>query len=170
MHGHDGVVTVQSTPGVGTVFHLYFPETAEVVNLVPPKDRTLLVGRGERILVVDDEEIVASMTQEVLVALGYEADVENLPGTALARVRTEPSRYALVLTDQSMPGMSGTTLAGQLQLIRADLPIILMTGYNGALTAERINGLGIRELLLKPTSIEVLGAAVHEALARPARV
>jgi DNA-binding NtrC family response regulator len=99
-----------------------------------------------------------------LTALGYEVEGVTHPEAALAMVRADPERFAVVLTDETMPEMSGLLLAGHLREIRPGLPIILMTGYSGLLTSERIEAAGIHQLLRKPTDLHSLGAAVHAAL------
>ena len=170
MNSHDGAITVYSQPGEGTIFHLYFPahHAAQWVE----KDSTQATprGQGERILFVDDEEMLVQLGQKTLSDLGYEVVTEKNPLAALAMVRADPSCFALVLTDQTMPGMTGIMLASKLLQIRADLPIILMTGYSQRLTAEKIEEAGIRQLLLKPIGIHALGTAVHAAISIPSKI
>jgi PAS domain S-box-containing protein len=169
MASHDGAVTVYSQPGEGTVFHLYFPAHSGKAALANPDEAPVPRGHGERVLFVDDEESLAELGQQLLTALGYEAEVTTRPETALALVRAEPQRFALVLTDLSMPGMTGLALAGEILKIRPDLPTILTTGYSASLTPDRIRTAGIRQLLLKPMTLRSLGTAVHAALsAQPA--
>jgi len=164
MDNHDGAVAVESQPGKGTSFHLYFPEhIGEVVEARADKGPTPR-GHGERILVVDDEPLLADLGQKALTALGYEVECTTLPSAALARVTSEPQRFALVMLDQTMPGMSGLLLATQLQQVRKGIPIILTSGYTASLTAERLEAAGVAHLLLKPSSIHSLGTTVHAAL------
>jgi CheY-like chemotaxis protein len=85
-------------------------------------------GHGERILVVDDEEVLALLLQRALTALGYEVEFTTQPAAALDLVRADPERFALVLTDQTMPSMTGLLLATNVRQIRPDLPVIMMTG------------------------------------------
>ncbi len=165
MDTHDGAVTVYSQPGEGTVFHLYFPAHAGEATLVATDEAPTPSGHGERILFVDDEELLVRLGQKTLTALGYEVEVAIQPATALAMVRADPQRFALVLTDQTMPGMTGLFLAMQLRQIQPGLPVILMTGYSLSLPSERVEAAGICQLLLKPTNIHSLGVAVHAALA-----
>jgi len=164
---HDGVVTVYSQPGEGTVFHLYFPAHAGEAAAITAEGEPVPRGRGERVLFVDDEELLARLGQKTLTALGYEVEAATLPEEALAMVRADPQRFALVLTDQTMPEMTGLYLAAQLRQIRPGLPVILMTGYSLMLRAERLEAAGVCGLLLKPTSVRSLGVAVHAALASP---
>jgi len=166
MNSHDGAITVYSQPGDGTIFQLYFP--AHHAEQLVESDLTEAAprGRGERILFVDDEEMLVQLGQKTLTELGYEVVTAKHPSAALDLVRAEPARFALVVTDQTMPGMTGIMLASKLQQIRADLPIILTTGYSQRLNAERIEEAGIHQLLTKPTSIHTLGTAVHDAITK----
>jgi PAS domain S-box-containing protein len=164
MQDHDGVVTVYSHPGEGTVFHLYFPAYVGEPAAADAVSAAILDGRGRRILYVDDEEVLAQMGKKTLERLGYAVEAQTSVMAALAAVRANPQAYDLVVTDQTMPEMTGTDLAKQLLIIRPDLPIILTTGYSANMTAERARSLGIRELLLKPHTLHDLATAVQRAL------
>lgn len=164
MDSHDGTVRVQSEPGKGTTFQLYFPAHAGEVIGAALNEAPVPHGHGERVLVVDDEELLARLGQEALTALGYEVEFTTQPAAALAMVEADPQRFALVITDQTMPNMTGVVLASQLRRIQPRLPIILMTGYSTLLTPERLEAAGIRQFLLKPTTLHSLGAAVHAVL------
>jgi two-component system, cell cycle sensor histidine kinase and response regulator CckA len=168
MDSHDGVVTVYSQPGEGTLFHLYFPANTGEAVVIAAKEGAMPRGHGERILYVDDEELLTRLGQITLTALGYEVEVTTKPATALAMFVADPQRFALVISDQTMPGMTGLLLANKLRQIRPDLPIILMTGHSPALTHERAQAAGIRQVLFKPTTSRLLGAAVHAVLSVPA--
>jgi CheY-like chemotaxis protein len=164
MKAHDGAVTVYSQPGEGTIFHLYFPAHAGEATVATVEQGSVPRGQGERILLVDDEEVLVRLGLKTLTALGYEVEVTTQPMDALAMVRADPQRFALVLTDQTMPGMTGFVLASQLLKIRPGLPIILMTGFSASLTSAQVEATGIRQLLLKPMNIHSLGKAVHATL------
>jgi PAS domain S-box-containing protein len=164
MESHDGAITVYSQMGEGTVFHLYFPEQAGEAAQIESKGDPVPIGNGERILFIDDEELLAGLGQKTLTALGYEVESMTLPAEALSVVRADPQRFALVLTDQTMPGMTGIFLATQLKHIRPDLPVILMTGYSMALGSAQIDAAGVLQVLIKPASIHTMGVAVHAAL------
>jgi PAS domain S-box-containing protein len=164
MDSHDGVITVYSQPGEGTVFHLYFPAHAGEATAPAIAEETAPRGHGESVLFVDDEELLALLGQKTLAALGYEVECTTQPAAALAMVRANPSRFALVLTDQTMPVMTGLTLATLLREVRPGLRIILTTGYGLSLTPERLAAHGIHQLLLKPTTLHSLATAVNSAL------
>ena len=164
MASHDGAVTVDSEPGIGTAFHLYFPAWAGEAILRTTQDRAVPRGHGEQILFVDDEVLLAGLGEKSLTELGYAVEVTTQPAAALAMVRLDPQRFSLVITDHNMPGMSGMVLSSELRKIRPQLPIIMLTGYGMSLTPERLKEAGILQLLLKPISFQLLGAAVHAAL------
>ncbi len=168
MQSHSGAITVCSTPGEGTVFHLYFPITA-AGEASPVEDAATdtPVGHGERILIVDDEKPLALLGQTILQELGYAVENTTSAVEALALVRDRPASYDLVVTDLTMPGMLGTDLVRELLLIRPDLPIIIATGYTATLTDQRVRELGARALLLKPLTLHSLGVAVNRALVKP---
>ncbi len=165
MESHDGLITVYSKPGEGTIFHLYFPAHAGSAAQPAAHHGPTPTGQGAAILYVDDEEALAQLGQKTLEQLGYVVTATTDVHLALEWVRREPARFDLVITDQTMPGLTGVQFAGELLKIRPDLPIILTTGYSPYLTAEHVRSLGIRELLLKPQTIHTLGVAVHHALA-----
>lgn len=165
MDAHDGAVTVYSQPGEGTVFHLYFPAHAGETTVSAIDEGPMPRGQGEAVLVVDDEEAIASMIQQALTRLNYTAEFATDPAAALARVQADPAHFKLVLSDQTMPGMTGLVLATRLREIRPDLPLILMTGFSASLTPERIEKAGVREVLFKPLTVQLLASAVRAALA-----
>jgi CheY-like chemotaxis protein len=115
--------------------------------------------------VVDEEEALARLVQTTLGSLGYEVEASTRPVEALALVTSDPDRFALVLTDQTMPGMSGLQLADRLRQLRPGLPILLMSGYAAPLNPARLESAGVSRLLVKPCTIRSLGTAVHAALA-----
>jgi len=165
MHSHEGAVTVYSHPGEGTTFHLYFPANERDLAIESAPQSHAPHGQGERILYVDDEQPLATLGKKILERLGYVVNEYTNPAEALAAFRAEPAAFSLVVTDQMMPGITGTDLSKQIHDLRPDLPIILTTGYTATLTPERIQAIGIKKLLLKPLSVEALGMLVHRVLA-----
>ena len=164
MESHEGVVTVVSQPGEGTVFHLYFPaHIGESIASTRP-DEPAERGQGECILVVDDEAILVRLMTRALLALGYQFEATTDPAVALEFMRAAPQRFALLLTDQTMPGMTGLALATTVRKIRPDLPVILMTGDSGSAPAGDIRAAGVRLILDKPMTVQALGVAVRTAL------
>jgi len=164
MQSHGGVITVYSQPGEGTTFHLYFPPHSGEITKAAISSDPLPDGDGKRILYVDDEGSLAQLGKQTLEMLGFQVEAMTNVMDALKLVEADPQRFDLVITDQTMPGMTGTDFAAHLQKIRPGLPIILATGYSAGLTRERLRTMGIRELLLKPQSIQSLTSAVQRAL------
>ncbi|MBX3745267.1 MAG: response regulator [Verrucomicrobiae bacterium] len=165
VRNHGGGITVYSQPGEGTRFDLYFPAADTDAREVSAEPGPVPRGNGERVLVVDDEEALATVCRRMLESLGYLAEAVMDPSAALSRVAAEPGRFALVITDLTMPGMTGTELAARMLRLREDLPILLTTGYSATLNAERARALGLRDLLMKPVTLRTLGEAVARALA-----
>jgi len=166
MQSYGGAITVYSQPGQGTVFHLYFPAYAGTVAASVTSETPVPTGQGQRILFVDDEEVLARLGKKNLEHLGYVVEMQTNVLAALALVRADPKRFDLVITDQTMPGMTGSDFAVFLLQARPDLPIILTTGYAGDLTPEQLRTLGIQELLLKPHTLQSLGTTVHQVLTK----
>jgi CheY-like chemotaxis protein len=127
-------------------------------------------GSGERILFVDDEPALANLSKLALDRCGYVADTCSDGRQALELVQASPDAYALIVTDQMMPVMTGTDLAQRLSAIRPNLPIIIATGCLDSLLPDRLCALGVRQLLRKPLSVRALALAVHQVLSAEAEV
>jgi CheY-like chemotaxis protein len=159
---HGGALNVRSQPSAGTTFEVYFPRS----EAAAPDDKTSLppiaYGRGETILLVDDESSLVLLGEEILAALRYEPVGFDNPAAALASFRRNTQRFDLVLTDEVMPEMTGTELAIALHQLRPELPILLMTAYSGTIHADRLRAAGIREVINKP----LLSARLGDCLAR----
>ena len=164
MESHDGAVTVVSWPGQGTEFHLYFPAHAGESGPSACIEEPAARGQGENILVVDDDDVIVQMITRALVALGYRVESTIDPAVALGLVRADPQRFALLLTDQTMPGLTGLALVRKVRQIQPELPVILMTGYGGSELTGEIQTAGVRLVLDKPMTIGALGVAVRTAL------
>ncbi len=125
------------------------------------------VPRGtERILFVDDEEAMAELGQATLAKLGYEVIATRSSMEALTIFMQDPKRFDLVITDQTMPEMTGIVLAAKLLKVRPGLPIILCTGYSESISRETATEAGIKEIVMKPASKKEIAEAVRRALAR----
>jgi PAS domain S-box-containing protein len=157
-----GAIDVESVPGRGSRFVTYLRRVDPPASAEDSAAEPLVRGNGERVLVVDDEEALVAVTAEVLKHIGYEA-VGCADGKA-ALAAFEAGRIDAVITDEIMPGMSGTQLATLLRRRRADLPIVLVSGYTGPMLAERAIGAGITEILRKPVQSRDLSAALARAL------
>jgi len=167
---HGGAVTVYSEPGRGTVFSLYFPATTLSPVEATPAKPAVPRGKGERILCVDDDDSLVAAVSVMLENLGYVPTVHLRPIEALEDFRAHPGRYDLVLTDFSMPGMSGLALARALTGIHPGIPIIMMSGYLGPEDAGEALRAGIQDVILKPDVPEKMGEMVSRALAARPRL
>src|ERR1700733_7399766 len=137
----------------------------EVAN--PPASaavRELPRGRGETVMIVDDEPMLVALAEEMLAGLGYEPVGFESSQTALQVFRSKPERFDLILTDEAMPELGGTELAREIRLLRPDVPIILMSGHWGATLAHRAAAIGVTEVLHKPLQRVDLAESLARAL------
>jgi len=161
---HDGFITVASTLGEGSTFSLYFPRLDTVARaVVAPPER--LPGGQECILFVDDEPALARLGKKYLTRLGYEVAMRTSSLEALEAFRAAPQRFDLVITDHTMPHMTGETLAGELRRLRSDIPIILCTGFSHQRLAERAERLRLDAVCMKPLVAAELHATIRRVLA-----
>jgi len=161
-----GAIDVASTPGHGSRFTIYLPRVDSPIVAEDTNQAPVVRGRGERIMVVEDEEALMALICEVLKRLGYEPAAFADGAAALAGFEATPERFDALITDEVMPGLAGTELAAGLRRRRADLPIVLVSGYIGPMMSERAAAAGIGEILKKPVQSRELAAALARALGR----
>jgi PAS domain S-box-containing protein len=158
-----GTITVKSELGVGSVFRVFLPKVATEVQ--PESAKTVEIPRGkERVLFIDDEELLVEWGQALLERLGYEVTALTDSAEAFDIFSSDPSRFDLVITDQTMPHMTGLRLARELLKIRPNIPIILCTGHSDAVTPHTLKEAGVREFMLKPLAKRELSQAVRRVL------
>ncbi|MDY7039027.1 MAG: response regulator, partial [Thermodesulfobacteriota bacterium] len=167
---HNGAIIVNSEPGKGSHFEVFFPRLEnEKVKAKAELSPSLPVG-NECILFVDDEETIADIGQKILESLGYQTIVERDSIKALDVFRDQADQFDLVITDLTMPGMTGLELAQKLLSIRPDIPIILCTGFGEALRKEKALHMGLMGVVTKPFSASNLAEAVREVLDEPSKL
>jgi len=164
---HEGAIVVYSEPGKGSTFMVYLPAhgTAPLADDPDASTHGVARGKGERILVVDDEEPVLLVARNVLARLGYKPEAYSDPEAGLAAFLANPRGYDLVLTDLTMPKMKGVELVARIRGPRPDIAVILCTGFQGSLASNEARRLGIDEILLKPFTVDMIGKSVARALA-----
>jgi PAS domain S-box-containing protein len=161
---YGGTVTVQSEVGKGTEFSVYLPLLTEIEDKQQAKDEAPIPGGKERILFVDDESALVQLATSTLSGLGYKVVGRTSSLEALELFRARPDRFDLVITDMTMPNMTGSELAQQLMGLRPDIPVILCTGFSEAITPEKAKALGLRELIMKPIIKNQIAEAIRRAL------
>jgi PAS domain S-box-containing protein len=166
---HQGAIRVTSEPGKGTTCHVLFPRIDEISQEMKETNDIAMGsirGGSERILFIDDEQALAALAMKMLGQLGYGVTAKTNCLEALDHFRAQPDVYDLVITDYTMPRMTGIDLSRELLLIRPDVPIILCTGFSECITPEKAQELGIREFAMKPLSRASLAEVVRRVLDR----
>jgi len=165
---HGGHITVYSELGQGTAFHVYLPLVADNIRpKVEKKPGLLLAGQGEHILLVDDEEVIAEMMKQRLEILGYQVTPRTSSSKAVEVFREGPENFDLIITDMTMPQMTGVELSAVVRRIRPDIPIILCSGFSELITEEKAKAMGIQGYIMKPVAIKEMAEAIREALDAP---
>lgn len=160
---HGGAITVYSEPGKGTVFKILFPEIE--AQPVSEKQRSEEAPRGkENILFVDDEPALVEIGEQILQHLGYAVTSKINPVDALELFKSDPYRFDLVITDMTMPQMTGKALVRELIGVRPDIPIILTSGYSDQIDDEKAREEGIRAYVMKPLNIAQLSNIIRSVL------
>ena len=159
-----GGITVESRPGRGSTFSVYFPATEK--EGLPPSEagREQLPSGRERILFVDDEPPIARLGRRYLERLGYTVTVQESSEEALALFREDAAQFDLVVTDMTMPRMTGDELAAEILAIRPDMPVILCTGYSSRVSESRAREIGVRAFVMKPLTQSELAHTVRRLL------
>ncbi len=160
---HNGFITVRSEPGQGSTFQVYLPsirsQVSETGAMAVP-----IRGGEERVLFVDDEDLLVDLYKERLIKLGYDVIATTSSLEALKLFKKEPDKFDLIITDFTMPHLTGIDLAAELLKVRRDIPIILFTGHNDTVSPETARASGVSELLMKPQSKDEIAQAMRRVL------
>lgn len=164
VRSHRGEVLVESVPGQGSRFFVYIPRAEPPSGHGSDLEPAPAEGGTEKILFVDDEPGIVNMVRRLLSHLGYSPVTTTSSRDALSRIQKDPFAFDLVITDMTMPEMTGEELAVEILKIRPGMPIILCTGHHATMTAQRAREKGIRALLLKPILREEYARVIREVL------
>ena len=161
---HEGGIKVSSESGKGTTFDIFFPVMARPSSMSKNERPPEPVHGNERILFVDDEEVLTTMSRERLEQLGYTVRATTDPIQAFEWFRTDASQFDLVITDMTMPGMTGIKLSQKLHALRNDIPIILCSGFNNIISKTSWQDSGIALYLNKPMNLNKLARSIRKVL------
>jgi len=166
---HGGFIKVDSQLGVGSTFRVYLPLINKNSEVSEPN--TLEIPKGdEQILIVDDEEMLTDSMKTFLESLGYTVTVQTNSLEAWRNFRTNPYDFDVIITDQTMPNLSGAELSEKILKLRPKTPIILNTGYSSSIDKEMAQKIGIREFIAKPVSNHHLAALIRKVLSQTSQM
>jgi signal transduction histidine kinase/ActR/RegA family two-component response regulator len=161
---YRGDITVYSEPGKGTTFHIFLPGVRQEEKKHKTDIELSKNGAGERILFVDDDPTLAAMGERLLEKLGYNVEVSTQSREAFEAFYQDPHRFDIVVSDYIMPDMTGLQLARKIKEIRADIPIIICTGFSESVNKRNFKSLGIDGFFMKPILISKLAQLVRKLL------
>jgi PAS domain S-box-containing protein len=159
-----GAIGVTTAPGGGTKFEVWLPVEGEASAPTVEEARTLPRGNGETVMIVDDERALVDLAEEIVAGLGYEPVGFDSSSAALRAFQGTPRRFEIVLTDESMPDLTGSELAREIRRIRPTVPIIVMSGYGGSQLANRAAEIGVNAVLRKPLHARDLAESLARVL------
>ncbi len=161
---HFGMITVESIVGREANFNLFFPVIDQVQKEMRPDNEIEWQQGSERILFVDDDEMITTLSERILSDMGYRVTTTTDSLEALEIFSEDVDRFDLVMTDQTMPKLTGTELIQKLTMLRQDIPTILCTGYSSKVNEEEARQIGISAFMMKPFTLKELSKVVREVL------
>lgn len=164
---HGGDISVYSQPGKGATFSAILPVIDDIEVKIEPVKTAGATNGNERILLIDDEEQIIDLERRILEGLGYKVTPKTDSEEALAEFRARPDRFDLVVTDMTMPKITGDRLARRLMDINPQIPVILCTGFNEAITEEKALAMGIDKFVMKPIVRDELANTIRTVLDNP---
>lgn len=170
VENYGGYIFVYSEEGVGTTFNVFLPLFEGETKILNGSNGFVCPGGEEHILVVDDEESLADLNYQILMGLGYRVTTKTDPQEALSLFCEAPDTFDLVLTDQTMPKITGFDMANKMLEIRPSIPIILCSGYNSVVNEEQALAAGIKAFVLKPLTIVKIAQLIREVLPKASKI
>jgi CheY-like chemotaxis protein len=164
IRAHHGAIQVSSAPGEGARFDIYLPAAEEAGAGQDVATAPLIRGQGEVICIVDDEPLVGGFSRTALARFGYQAVCFESPDQCLHALQQDQAGCAVLITDQTMPSMTGMELSAQVRTFAPQLPIIVMSGYFSKISPAALDQIGHISLLAKPFTVDEIARAVHRAL------
>ena len=160
---HSGGIRVESALGKGTLFEIYFPALEKAAEEEKEPEGEIR-GGSERVLFVDDEESMVNLNRQRLERLGYQVKTTTKPMEALEWFKADPDQFDIIITDMTMPRMTGDRLAAEVLKIRPHVPLIISTGYSERMSAKKVEALGVRKCIEKPIDLRNLASSLREVL------
>ncbi len=161
---HGGEIRVYSEAGKGTIFRVYLPLIEKKAGDGKDMEKAVPQGKGETILFIDDEKIVTDSNKKLLEALGYRVVAETNPLKAIEAFKRNSDAFDIVITDKTMPHLTGFDVAREIRSLRADIPVILCSGIQEKEDMEKLAAFGINRLIIKPIGMSILAEAIRDEL------